>query len=168
VRRRVAALGCLATIAFADYVIRRRTPRWLVIGLFDEPAHAATAALVLLNMPRRSATFTAAFLAGSVLPDVDHVPLALAPEHPGADDPRPRSHSLAAAAPVAAAAGLTRSEALAGVAAGMLTHLARDVATGPGAPLLWPASERELHLPWPAYAAACLILAGSATLVDGL
>jgi inner membrane protein len=160
VRPRAAALGCLATIGLADYVIRRRTPRWIVSGMFDLPAHVATAGLVLLNLPRRSHSFSACFLAGSLLPDLDHVPLALRAEHPALDDARPRSHTLAAAAAVGAA----RKD----VAAGMLAHFARDAATGPGAPLLWPASDRDLRVPWPAYAAACVLLAGRASLVDGL
>jgi len=165
--RRVAALGCLATIGVADYVLRHRGPRWLVSGLFDHPAHMATAGLVLLNLPLRSRAWTAGFLAGSLLPDLDHVPLALAPEHPAADDPRPRSHSLVALVPLAAAAA-AGSEAVGGALAGALTHFARDAATGPGLPLLWPASDRDLRLPWPAYAAGCVLLAGRANLVHGL
>jgi inner membrane protein len=173
--RQVAALGCLATIAVADYVVRHRQPRWLVSGLFDHPAHVATAGLVLLNLPPRSGAWTAGFLAGSLLPDLDHVPLALAPKHPGLDDPRPRSHSLVAlaslAAVTAARAGAVRgapAEVAGGAIGGALTHYGRDAATGPGLPLLWPASDRDLRLPWPAYAAACLFLAGRASLRNGL
>jgi hypothetical protein len=39
-------IACLATIFAADYVILRRKPRWLTIGLLDEPAHVATAILL--------------------------------------------------------------------------------------------------------------------------
>ncbi len=43
---------------------------------------------------RAAAALAAAFLAGSLAIDVDHVPLALAAEHPtGADDPRPDAHA---------------------------------------------------------------------------
>ncbi|HEY6779694.1 MAG TPA: hypothetical protein VI111_02000, partial [Thermoleophilaceae bacterium] len=68
-RGRALAIGCVATVAVADFVIHRHTPRWFVIGILDEPAHLATAVLVLLNVspqPRRVAT---GFLAGSLLID---------------------------------------------------------------------------------------------------
>jgi inner membrane protein len=157
--RRPAALGCLATVLAADWVILRRSPRWIVSGLFDEPAHLATGGLVLLNLPPRSGAWSAGFLAGSVLPDIDHVPLALQEEHPALTDPRPVTHCLAAVVPLLAGARLTRSEALVGAAAGSLTHLARDLAVGTGAPLLQPLSARVFRLPYPLYAATLGVLA---------
>jgi hypothetical protein len=48
-RRALAALGCLATIGAADYVLHRRKPRWILVGLFDHPAHVATAGLLALH-----------------------------------------------------------------------------------------------------------------------
>jgi hypothetical protein len=161
--RRLAALGCLVTIAVADYVIRRRRPPWIVVGLFDHPAHVATAVLIWLNLAgqrSRDGAWTKAYLAGSLLPDLDHIPLALRPVHPSPDDPRPVSHCLLAVAPVAA---VNRA-----AAAGMLAHFARDLGVGTGVPLLWPATRRSIRIPYPAYAAGCLLLAGRATLVDGL
>jgi hypothetical protein len=149
--RRIAALGCLAWIAIADYVIRRRTPRWIVVGMFDHPAHVATAALIFLNLPPRSPAWTRGYFAGSLLPDLDHVPLALRPVHPSPGDPRPLSHCLLAVVPLAA---VNRS-----VAAGMLAHFARDLGVGTGVPLLWPATARSLRLPYPAYLAVCVLLA---------
>jgi LexA-binding, inner membrane-associated putative hydrolase len=161
--KRALALGCLATIAAADYTMYKRKPRWILLGLFDHPAHVATAGLILLNVPRRrSKRWTLGFLAGSLLPDVDHLPLALRAQHPKADDPRPVSHCLLAVAPVAAAAGATQSDRLHGAACGMLAHFARDVGVGTGVPLLWPATDRALRLPYPAYLTACAALAGSA------
>jgi hypothetical protein len=158
--RRRAALACLATIAGADYVIRRRKPRWIVIGLFDHPAHVATAGLIYLNLPPRSRAWTAGYFVGSLLPDLDHIPLALRPVHPSPSDPRPMSHCLLAVAPMAAARP--------SVAAGMLAHFARDLAIGTGVPLLWPATEHHVRLPYPLYLAACFLLARRATLVAGL
>jgi len=158
--RRAAALGCLATVVAADHVLRRRKPRWLVAGLFDHPAHVATAGLILMNLPPRPPEWIKAYLAGSLLPDVDHIPLALRPAHPSLDDPRPMSHCLLAIVPVVP---LNRA-----AAAGMLAHFARDVGVGTGAPLLWPLTRRSLRIPYRAYLAGCLILAGRATLVDGL
>ena len=51
-------------------------------------------ALIALNLPPRSRAWHAGFMAGALLPDVDHVPLALAPEHPGPEHPRPDTHCL--------------------------------------------------------------------------
>jgi inner membrane protein len=157
--RRLAALGCLATVLGADWVIRQRRPRWILSGLFDEPAHVATAGLVLLGLPRRSGPWTGGFLVGSVLPDIDHVPLALQEEHPALTDPRPVTHCLAAVVPLALAARVTSSEALAGAAGGALTHLARDLAVGTGAPLLQPLSARAFRVPYVLYVAALAGLA---------
>ena len=157
--RAVAALGCLASVLAADWVILRRKPRWLVGGLFDEPAHLATAGLALLNLPPRSPAWSAGFLVGSLLPDVDHVPLALRDEPPTLEDPRPATHCLAAVAPLAALAHLRRSEALSGASAGALLHLARDLAVGTGAPLLEPLSARAFRLPYRPYPAAVAPLA---------
>jgi membrane-bound metal-dependent hydrolase YbcI (DUF457 family) len=157
--RRAAALGCLAVIAVADHVIRRRAVPWLVAGAFDHPAHVATAGLVLLNLPPRSRAWSAGFLAGSLLPDLDHVPLALQPVHPSLDDPRPVSHCLLAVAPVAALAVARRSEPLAGAAAGMVAHFARDLGVGTGVPLAWPATSRRVRVPYPLYLTASVLLA---------
>jgi hypothetical protein len=151
--RRRTALACLATIGVADYVIHRRTPRWILVGLFDHPAHVATAMLIRPD-------WNAAYLAGSLLPDLDHLPLALRPVHPSPSDPRPLTHCLLTVAPVAA---LNRA-----TAAGMLAHFARDLGVGTGVPLLWPGTRRSLRIPYPLYAAACLFLARRATLVPGL
>jgi hypothetical protein len=160
--RRAAALGCLATVAAADYVIKRRQPRWIVIGLFDHPAHVATAVLILLNLPVGPQRDRAnAYLVGSLLPDLDHIPLALRRVHPAPGDPRPVTHCLLAVAPALA---LGRAD----VAAGMLAHFVRDVGVGTGVPLLWPGTRRSFRVPYPLYAAACLLLARRATLVGGL
>ena len=157
--KRVAALGCLATVLGADWVIRHRRPRWIVSGLFDEPAHVATAGLVLINLPRLSGPWTSGFVVGSVLPDVDHIPLVLREEHPALTDPRPVTHCLAAAAPLAVAAGLTRSDALAGAAVGAVVHFARDLAVGTGVPLAQPLSARAFKVPYALYVTALAALA---------
>lgn len=160
--RRAVALGCLATIAAADWTIRRRRPRWILVGLLDEPAHLATGALVLVNLHVRSERWAAGFLAGAALPDLDHVPLALSRVHPDVDDPRPVTHCLLAIAPLALAGVVTGNpgrEFAAGAAAGALAHFARDLAVGTGVALLWPLDRRHLKLPYPAYAAAALALA---------
>ena len=88
--RRALALGCLATVAAADYVLHRRKPRWILIGLFDHPAHLATAGLVVLNATAARGRWTLGFLAGSLLPDLDHLPLAAARRAPVGRRPAPR------------------------------------------------------------------------------
>ena len=160
--RSLGALGCLATIGAADYVLQRRKPRWILVGFFDHPAHVATAGLLALNVRNRPSRWTACFLAGSLLPDLDHLPLILREQHPTTDDPRPVTHCLLAIAPLAAAAALTQSERLHGAATGMAAHFARDLGVGSGVPLLWPVSRRSVRVPYPVYAAACAALAGKA------
>jgi inner membrane protein len=140
------ALAALATIAVADYVIHRRKPRWIVAGMFDEPAHVATAFL-LRRQPN------AAYLAGSLLPDFDHIPLALRSVHPEMNDPRPVTHCLLTVAPVAA---LSSDAAM-----GMLAHFTRDLGVGTGVPLLWPLTRRPVKLPYAAYAVLVLAAAYS-------
>ena len=135
------ALACVATVAVADYVILRHPPRWHAIVLFDHPAHLATAAL--LGGTDR------AYLAGSLLPDLDHIPMAF--RSPKVGDPRPNTHSLLL---LALAAPASRR-----LAAGMAAHFVRDLAMDPGVPLLWPLSRRALRVPYGAY--AVLILASA-------
>jgi membrane-bound metal-dependent hydrolase YbcI (DUF457 family) len=173
--KRVLALGSLAAIAAADITLHRRKPPWIAIGLFDHPAHLATAALVALNLDRRSRRWTLGLMVGSLLPDADHVPHAINYKDRTADDPRPVTHCLLAVAPVAAAAALTQSDRLSGATVGMLAHFGRDVAVGSGVALLWPATRRPLKVPYAVYAGACTALAfralvppKSASLHEGL
>jgi hypothetical protein len=148
------ALACLATIAAADTVLHRRKVPWLAIAIFDHPAHLATAGLVALNV-RRSRRWQQGLMVGALLPDVDHIPLALQEEHPAGGDPRPNTHTPLAVLPLAAAAGITGSDALYGTTAGMLTHYARDLAIGGGL----PTAGRALKVPYALYAVACAVLA---------
>lgn len=164
--RRALALGCLATVAVADLTIRRLRPPWIVVGLLDEPAHVATAGLVLLNLGARSPEWSAGFMAGSILPDVDHVPLALSGIHRSLDNPRPVTHCLLVAAPLLAAARAVPAraarDAAAGAAAGTLAHFARDLAVGTGVALFRPLSVHHFKIPYPLYAVAVAALAARA------
>jgi inner membrane protein len=161
--RPAVALASLATVVAADWTIRRRRPRWIVVGLLDEPAHLATAGLVLLSLRPRSTEWAAGFMAGAALPDLDHVPLALSRIHPSVDDPRPVTHCLLAVAPLFAAAHLAppgpTKDALAGGGAGALAHFARDLAVGTGVALLQPLSGRHFKIPYPSYLGALVALA---------
>ena len=160
--RRAVALTSLAVVAAADWTIHSRRPRWILVGLLDEPAHLGTAALVLVNAGPRSPHWSMGFLAGGLLPDVDHLPLALSRVHPDIDDPRPITHCLLALAPLAlcgvSAQQPARDYAL-GAAAGGLAHFARDLAVGTGVALLRPLSRRSLRVPYPLYAGGLLALA---------
>ena len=138
-----SAIACLATIAVADYVIQFHTPRWHAIALFDHPAHVATA--ILLGGTDR------VYLAGSLAPDIDHIPAALGDPHVG--DARPNTHSLAV---VAATALFNRK-----LAAGTAAHFLRDLAMDPGVPLFWPLTKRQFRVPYGAYAVLLLAAAYS-------
>jgi membrane-bound metal-dependent hydrolase YbcI (DUF457 family) len=153
------ALACLATIAVADAVLHRKRVPWLAIGIFDHPAHLATSGLVAVNVQGRGARWLQGLMAGSLLPDLDHVPLALRRDRPKQGDPRPVTHCLLSVAPVAVLARATGDERLHGVVAGMLSHFARDLAVGSGVPLLWPGTRRSFKVPYPAYAIALSVLA---------
>jgi membrane-bound metal-dependent hydrolase YbcI (DUF457 family) len=130
-------------IAIADYVILRHPPRWHAIALFDHPAHLATA--VLLGGTDRT------YLAGSLLPDVDHIPMAF--RDPEVGDARPNTHSLLV---VGAAAAIDPK-----LAAGAAAHFVRDLAMDPGVPLLWPLTKRRFRVPYSAYALLILTTAYS-------
>jgi membrane-bound metal-dependent hydrolase YbcI (DUF457 family) len=157
--RRALALGCLATIAAADAVLHRTRLPWITLGFFDHPAHLATAGLIALNAPLRPQRWTISFLVGALLPDVDHIPLALRPPHPAPGAPRPFSHCLLTIVPVAGLAGATQSEWLHGAASGMAAHYLRDLGVGTGVPLLWPVSRHSFRVPYVIYAGACVGLA---------
>jgi inner membrane protein len=161
--RPAVALACLATVAVADWTIRRRRPPWILVGLLDEPAHLATAGLVLVNLKPQTSEWAAGFMAGGALPDLDHVPLALSRVHPDIDDPRPVTHCLLAVSPLALAAALMPAGAVrdttAGAAAGTLVHFARDLAVGTGVALFQPLSRRSLKVPYALYAAGLTALA---------
>ncbi len=131
----------LAAVALAFDAADRRVPfSILASGALDEVAHLVTGALGLLalscfiDVPRR---FYVAGLIASVAIDLDHIPLYLGVENPYQ---RPVTHSLATVAIVVVAAASRRHRAvLAGLAAGLLIHFARDIAEGPpGVRMLWP------------------------------
>ncbi|MGR6967076.1 metal-dependent hydrolase [Geodermatophilus sp. URMC 61] len=155
-----AATAAIATIAAIDTALAARTWPVPVVGLLDEPAHLLTTAVLLAAvLPVRLLPVVPWVLAGSVLIDVDHVPLYLpsaAQEH---IDGRPITHSVATVLVLALAGSAARGRwrtALLGVGTGVSLHLVRDLAAplgGPGVPLLWPVSPSSVTLPYPCYAA---------------
>lgn len=139
----------------------------LAYALIDEPAHLATCALALLAFAAVARTrlpgrFVASALIASVAIDADHVPGLLGSHLLTGGGPRPYSHSLAVLAALLAVACLTKRgtrQLLLGAAFGVGAHLLRDLATGPGVPLLWPASDGAIGLPYAGFVGALLLAA---------
>jgi inner membrane protein len=132
----------LAGVALLFDAADRRIPFGILrTGPLDEVAHLATAALGLMvvacfiDVPRR---FYVAALIASVAIDADHIPLYLGLLNASQ---RPVTHSLATVLVFVAAAVASRRHraVLAGIAAGLVLHFARDIAEGPpGVRMLWP------------------------------
>ena len=135
----------LAGVALAFDAADRRVPfSVLATGALDEPAHLATGALGLLalscfiDVPRRFLSQASSRPSPSIW-----IPY---PFFFGVGNPnqRPVTHSLATVAVVVVAAAASRRHraVLAGAAAGLLIHFARDIAEGPpGVRMLWPLSD---------------------------
>jgi inner membrane protein len=139
-----------------------------VVAVLDEPAHLATAALLLAALlPGRARALVPWALAGAVLIDLDHIPLYLWDLLTSDGSGRPVTHSLLTVLVLVCAGLLARTRtrtALLGLALGVALHLVRDLGTGPGVPLLWPLDGRSVLVPYAAYfaavAAAAVIAAG--------
>jgi inner membrane protein len=136
--------------------------QFALTGFVDWIGHLATGVVLvaLLRPPRRMA---AAILAGSVLIDLDHLPLQLLhTDVLTAGTPRPYTHSLLTALVLLAAAGAARSQVLLGLAIGVAGHLLRDIGTGDGVALLWPLTDDGVVLPFGVYVAVLAVLAFAA------
>ena len=145
-------------------VLQQRARGILVMGLLDEPAHLATACLVLLAVAgrpwsARHPAFTLAALVSSMAIDVDHLPLYAGVPHWNAGG-RPVTHSLLTVLVLglAGAALRRRRPLLWGAAAGVVLHFVRDVATGPGLPLLWPLGSATTRVPHDVYVVVLVLL----------
>jgi inner membrane protein len=142
-----------------------------ITGALDEPAHLATATLVLLavagvpTMVRHRLLVGSALLA-SVLIDADHIPLyagASAIAHGG----RPFGHSMVTVGALLLAGTVARERwraVLLGGSLGVALHFIRDAATGPGLPLLWPTSTTNFRVPYPLYVGTLIVLGVAASL----
>jgi inner membrane protein len=158
-------IPALALILAADALLANRDFSRPVEALLDEPAHLATAFLLLSALPApRSLPFVAGLVLGAVGVDGDHVPGELGLDIITRGTGRPVTHSLPTSAVL-----LLLSRALSGggrvgmvgVACGVLAHFVRDIGTG-GLPLLWPISKRRVRAPYGVYAAALLVSGGAA------
>lgn len=123
-------------------------------GLLDEPAHLLTAWLFLAAVPATRGRLDPRWLLlGAVVLDVDHLPLYLWGALATSVGGRPATHSLVTVLALLTVAGLSRRlrATVAGLAAGVLLHFFRDVATGPGLPIAWPLSGDSTVLPYGLY-----------------
>lgn len=149
--------GLIATVLALDAVGALRAWPVVVVGALDEPAHLATAAVLLLaaadrrKLARHQAAVLTA-LACSMAIDVDHLPVYLGAER-FADGGRPATHSLLTVGTLLVAAALARRArpVLLGAATGVCLHFVRDLGTGPGLPLLFPFTWAEVRVPYPVY-----------------
>jgi inner membrane protein len=160
---RLTGPALFAIVLLADALLKLIEPPYPALAVFDEPAHLATAALLLLAFSVRDRTVVVAALASSVLIDLDHLPQELGIDALTEHSARPVTHSIAGLVliTVAAAAVSRRHAIAAGVAFGIAAHLVRDLATGGGVPLLWPLTHREIAIPYVVYASvlvACAVM----------
>jgi membrane-bound metal-dependent hydrolase YbcI (DUF457 family) len=130
-------------------------------ALLDVPAHLLTCVVGLLVLAALwgrapAVRFTAAAAAASVLIDLDHLPGYLGSHLLTGSSPRPYSHSLALVLLLVLAAACSQRAAVRqvclGLGFGVALHLFRDLATGPGVPLLWPLSDATIRMPYAVYA----------------
>jgi len=152
-----------AGVVFAiDQLLATFSPGIVASGLLDESAHVITARLVIgPRLAFLDSSFAAGVLIGSVLIDVDHVPLLLLKLPMDSAEDRPVSHSLLVPILVGAISTTTRGRvqsALLGVATGTLCHFMRDLSCG-GIPAYWPFTRRLIAVPYAVYAVSILGLA---------
>jgi membrane-bound metal-dependent hydrolase YbcI (DUF457 family) len=160
---RAWSVAMLPPIVLAlDRVLEIGQPSRAIEGLLDEVAHAATALVLLAPLfPNANRACALGALAGAVLLDADHVPGELGMQWLTRGTGRPYPHgliSLLTLAGLGLGPGRRWRRFTWPVAAGLTTHLLRDLATG-GVPLFWPLSPRTVRLPYPLYAA---LLGGAA------
>ena len=167
----------LAAYAFGtDWLIAWHGLGFTLRGLIDEPAHLATALVVLGAITRfRGAPpepkFVWTMLACSVLIDLDHVPAEFGINALTNGTPRPYTHALwtvivlalawAIARRLTIRRGVPRPAAaelvLAGAAWGVAAHFLRDIATAPMS-FWWPVTDAAVQVPYWWYVVALLVI----------
>ena len=167
----------LAAYAFGtDWLIAWHGLGFTLRGLIDEPAHLATALVVLGAITRfRGAPpepkFVWTMLACSVMIDLDHVPAEFGINALTNGTPRPYTHALwtvivlalawAIARRLTIRRGVPRPAAaelvLAGAAWGVAAHFLRDIATAPMS-FWWPVTDAAVQVPYWWYAGALLVI----------
>ena len=162
--REGAALAACLLVYGVDTLFALCSPPLVLKAVLDESAHISTALLLLLALREiPSEQLALAVAVGSVLLDIDHIPMTI--QHTGnlVGLARPDSHSaptLLAAFGFAKYLPLKARPYAAGIAFGFCAHLARDLATG-GVPLFWPVTYNFIKVPYAAYSLALLLSAGA-------
>ena len=136
-------------------------------GLGDETAHLLTALLLLAVLPGWLPTrFLAGALVGSVVIDVDHLPLIMGSDLLTRETHRPLSHcllSIIVAVGLAAVLPVPWRLVMLGLAFGFAAHFWRDLASSTaGVPLLWPWQTTGFRLSYGVYLASlagCVVVA---------
>lgn len=160
--RAFAGASAVLVIVLIDRWLAAAERTLLQTGLVDECAHLLTAALLASAIPARLPVgFIAGMIAGTVVIDVDHLPLILGSDLLTRETNRPLTHCLLSIVIALAFAGIgpTRWRWLgAGVAAGFAAHFWRDLATSTaGVPLLWPWLTTGFLTPYPVYLGSLII-----------
>jgi inner membrane protein len=151
-------LVLLVLILFIDRWLFSEPHMLLATGIADETAHLSTMVILLLAFPLlRNIGFIAGCLVGSVMIDLDHIPLYLGSDILTEATNRPFTHGFLTMGFVLAIAMVAakpwRSIGL-GLVAGLAAHFLRDMATSTaGVPLLWPIANTGFLLPYPLYIA---------------
>lgn len=175
----------LAAYAFGtDWLVSWHGLNFVSRALIDEPAHMATALVVLGAICRfrgspPDARFGWTMLACSVLIDVDHLPAEFGSNAFTHSTPRPYTHALWTVLVLILAWAIARHRAhrsgrprpatselvLAGAAWGLSAHFLRDIATAPMS-LWWPLSDMPVQVPywWYVLTLLLIIVLGSARL----
>jgi inner membrane protein len=168
VSSRTVGLAGLSTAALGGIVV---IDRWLitsdaasrsiwVTGVFDGIAHLATAVIILtvtLTARTLAPITVTVVLAASVAVDVDHLPRLLLHDHTVGWNGRPHTHSLVLCLALAIGAAVAPARfrmMLLAAAVGVAVHLGRDVATGPGIPILWPVDDMLVRVDHTVYMSA--------------
>ncbi len=156
-------LPALALILAADALLSQYDFARPAEALLDEPAHLATAFLLLAALPvPRVRPFLLGAALGAVGIDGDHLPGEFGWNIITRGTGRPVTHSLATCGALLLLAralpGPART-ATVGAACGVLAHFVRDMGTG-GVPLLWPVSKRRVRVPYGVYLATLLAAGG--------
>jgi inner membrane protein len=134
--------------------------QFLLFGLVDWIGHLATG-VVLVALLQPKLRVALAILVGSVLIDLDHVPLELGTDVLTGDATRPYTHSLLTLLVVLTVAAVARSEVVLGLAIGLAGHFARDLGGG-DVLLLWPLSTEQESVPFAVYVAVLALTAATA------
>jgi inner membrane protein len=174
-KRWVGVLLALYTFA-TDGLTGWHAMNFAMRGLLDEPAHLATAlvmlgALIRVRGKLPDQRFGWTMLACAVLIDLDHVPDEFGSDVLTNGTPRPYTHALwvvialtlawAAARFFAVRAGRPRPASveliLAGAAWGVAAHFLRDIATAPMS-FWWPVTYMAVEVPYWWYVAALAVI----------